>query len=607
MKKTPNPFPVLLIRSPFAPPGPASVEWTRMLSTLSSIWPELKVCDAAMDYLIKSLATEEHLHPMMKRVDERRRDETSTSVDQGIQPQYDSVAAIQQFSDEITSAIQRMAVPDSSDVVALCEDIKAIDSFLSLISFAYHPCRFHRHGFAHTGLADEQDLKRFKDDAEANPFWHYAFNLWQPFLKAAPPALALLYVDQPGQLGPAATLASAWQKRWPQIPLQLLGPSGLTQTFSQSIIPDTYGLWPPELKACKTDIEKAVSDIFSGAAIETETDSPASIPFQRPGSRPLRAAQMPNFVQDALKQNNPLITWWACGDEIDAVTQQLYASARHGLWNHLILNDPIPTELEAFAASNANIVHSYCYQEKTLSAFSDPQIRFPVASPGYGQTKPLPGQPLWMSLQNTALIGAQLAHHDLKALIRQRIRDDGQGVFEVGKQMAYHYDAPGDLPDGHLDEIVRMVAAGGSVNTQFVRQNLERAFLIAYVEEEGVIIGNSCLKHPRKEYIDAVTQQSGIDLHDFLERGYTSVRPDYRGLGVGAKLLDGLTRRAGDHKIFSVIAETNIATQKMAMRNRTRRVATFFSHRAQKEMSVWIPEWMLPEGTVLPKQPDVGD
>jgi hypothetical protein len=41
----------------------------------------------------------------------------------------------------------------------------------------------------------------------------------------------------------------------------------------------------------------------------------------------------------------------------------------------------------------------------------------------------------------------------------------------------------------------------------------------------------------------------------------------------------------------------------MAMRNRTRRVATFYSDRAQKQIGVWIPEWMLPEGIDLPPQP----
>jgi hypothetical protein len=54
-----------------------------------------------------------------------------------------------------------------------------------------------------------------------------------------------------------------------------------------------------------------------------------------------------------------------------------------------------------------------------------------------------------------------------------------------------------------------------------------------------------------------------------------------------------------------VIAEGNVATQKMAIRNRTRRVATFYSSRAGKEVGIWIPEWMVPPGVTLPPQPDV--
>ena len=186
-----------------------------------------------------------------------------------------------------------------------------------------------------------------------------------------------------------------------------------------------------------------------------------------------------------------------------------------------------------------------------------------------------------------------------------RFTGTGDQVYNVGSSLSYHYKPPAELPEDYLDHIVQMVAAGGSVDLKLVRYNLERAYLIAYAQEQGMLIGNSCLKHPRREYSEAVSQQIDLDLSGYLERGYTSVRPEYRGLGVGAKLLEGLTKRAGDYKIFSVIAEGNTATQKMAIRNRTRRVAKFFSERTQKEIGIWIPEWMLPKDFKLPKQPEV--
>ena len=111
--------------------------------------------------------------------------------------------------------------------------------------------------------------------------------------------------------------------------------------------------------------------------------------------------------------------------------------------------------------------------------------------------------------------------------------------------------------------------------------------------EYGLIVGNSILKRPRPEYVKAVNRQSGLDLSQYLERGYTSVRPEYRGMGIGTKLLEGLTERIGNKKLFSIIGEDNMATQKMALRNKTRRVATFYSKSLGKEVGVWIPERML--------------
>ena len=106
-------------------------------------------------------------------------------------------------------------------------------------------------------------------------------------------------------------------------------------------------------------------------------------------------------------------------------------------------------------------------------------------------------------------------------------------------------------------------------------------------------MGNSSLKRPRPEYVEAVSRQSDLNLSQYLERGYTSVRPEYRGMGIGAKLLEGLTKRVGNMKIFSVISADNVAAQKMALRNQTQQVATFYSKKLGKEVGVWMPAWML--------------
>jgi GNAT superfamily N-acetyltransferase len=560
MKKRPNASHILLIRSPFTATGGFSLKWAHLQSALRSVSTNVQVNDAAMDYM-KKIATH------------------------GIN-------------------WKTMATTDDIDPMAMLDRLKKLDAVLESATTSYPPCLFHRHGFAHPELNQAADLKQFAEDPRTNPFQKYALDLWQPFDISTPPAWALLYVETPGQMGPALTLTKAWQKRWPHIPLQWVGPNAEAKGLGE-FFPRLDGRLLPDEQIEMADIQKNITDFFPTIAVRSENGTFGKGRFDELEPRPLIAEQMPAMVEAALKNKCHFIMWQWHGGEIDAATNQLYAASRQGIWNHLIFDRESPAGLIKFAAANANIVHSYGHREDPLSAFSDPVIRFPSDSPGYGRTKPLPGRPLWMVLSSPASIRTLLNHYAPKTLMRLRVRDDERRLFEVGTRLSYAFKRPGDLPDGHLDEIVHMVEAGGSVNTRFVRYNLERAFLIAYVEEEGVIVGNSSLKHPRKEYIDAVSSQSGIDLHRFVERGYTSVRPEYRGLGVGVKLLEGLTERAGEYKIFSVIAESNIATQKMAIRNRTRRVATFYSQRANKQMSVWIPEWMLPEGIVLPEQPDL--
>ncbi|MBW1894697.1 MAG: GNAT family N-acetyltransferase [Deltaproteobacteria bacterium] len=173
------------------------------------------------------------------------------------------------------------------------------------------------------------------------------------------------------------------------------------------------------------------------------------------------------------------------------------------------------------------------------------------------------------------------------------MHDDGYSIYRKGHNLEFYFVKPDELPEGYLDEICRMVEAGGSVATKLVNYNLERAFLIGYVLAEGVIVGTSCLKRPRPEYIEAVKKQSGLDLNRYLERGYTSVMPAYQGLGIGTKLLEGLTSRAEDRKIFSIISEDNVATKKIAIRNRTRQVASYYSEKMSKQVGIWMPEWMI--------------
>lgn len=560
---------VLLIQAPGHHPVGLSMKAEALTAKLASLGPHVQCFDAGTDFLEKVVGPD------------------------GLKTGWP----------QLPKVLGRLRCPDGSRPQTILSDLKALDLALDIVSAAYPPVRLRRDGCSFPQLGTIDELLAFGNDPDANPYWQYAFEKWEPFASSQVPDLAVICLESAGQMPAAATLAMAWHRRWPGIALLGVGMDNLSTEGHKKVFN------ADRLAAAAADV-RALADQVTSITNQSQIHT-AEAPAGRPaGCRPLLelpliADRIPEYAQTAVRQGRKLIIWRPGSGDAGTIGRNLHAVARLGIWNHLILDHGQTDALGKFARANANIVHSWCRLEPALTPFSDPVRRYPSSAPAYGETAPMPGLPLWMAMRDPIYIRSCLEHYDLATLMRLRIRDDGHGLFEVGQNVRYHYVRPEELPAGYLEEIVRMVSAGGSVNARFVKYNLERAYLIAYAEEEGVIIGDSSLKHPRDEYIDAVSRQSGIDLHAFLERGYTSVRPEYRGLGIGAQLLAGLTERAGGHKIFSVIAEGNIATQKMAMRNRTRRVATFFSQRANKQVSVWIPEWMLPEGVDLPEQPDV--
>jgi len=292
-----------------------------------------------------------------------------------------------------------------------------------------------------------------------------------------------------------------------------------------------------------------------------------------------------------------LIQWRDPAGELSSLTTLLWDVSRAGIWNHVVVaaepENSLLQGLIRFMAANPNIAHSWIQQQECVSPFAGFVAQTEKPSVAYTQVAELPGKPLWQVLNEPVYQLLYLNRHGVKKVMRWRVRDDGYSVYTLGQNIAYHFVEPQELPPGYMDEICYMVEAGGSVGKKWVRYNLERAFLIGYVIEEGVIVGNSSLKYPRTEYVEAVNKQSGLDLTDYLERGYTSVRPEYRGMGIGTKLLEGLTARVGKKKVYSIISSDNIATQKIALRNKTKQVATFYSKSLGKEIGVWIPAWMI--------------
>jgi GNAT superfamily N-acetyltransferase len=158
-------------------------------------------------------------------------------------------------------------------------------------------------------------------------------------------------------------------------------------------------------------------------------------------------------------------------------------------------------------------------------------------------------------------------------------------------EIEYHYRRPDEIRPELLGEIHDLIQSLGAMRPERVRENLERAFLIGYAQSGGRVVGTVTLKRPRPEYVRWVESRTGLDLKGYLERGYTSVRPQWRGLEVGATLIQGLTERAGGRPIYVVIAQDNPAAQALARGNDTHLRATYFSPALGREVGVWVQHY----------------
>ncbi|MEN8246516.1 MAG: GNAT family N-acetyltransferase [Thermodesulfobacteriota bacterium] len=288
-----------------------------------------------------------------------------------------------------------------------------------------------------------------------------------------------------------------------------------------------------------------------------------------------------------------LVLWKSHAAQTDAQKKSLWVSSRAGIWNHLIFlikKEEIDTGLLGFALNNPNIVHSYSFDDRSIAPLPATVDHLVESLPRYGKVKPLPGTPIWKVMDTPKQLLCFLNTFGLKQVQKWLVMENTNEVHCLGGSIQYHYSRPCDLPIGFFEEICRMVESGGSVNMQKVSYNLEHAFLIGYAMEFDLIVGNSSLKHPRPEYIQSLNQNTGLDFSGFLERGYTSVRPEYRGMGMGTELLEGLTKRTKGKKLYSIISEDNLATQKIAIRNKTRKLTTFFSQKTGKQVGVWVKD-----------------
>ncbi len=301
---------------------------------------------------------------------------------------------------------------------------------------------------------------------------------------------------------------------------------------------------------------------------------------------------MENSLRDLFERGLVMVHWELAGPGSCLPRELLWKVSKQGIWNHVSGLDLFGPAMQDrhWIANTPNIIHSF---EDLNPAATGAGVIPPGFLLDYGKLPDLPGRPLWQVIRDPGLLLPCLEQISAHQLLRLRADETG-AIYAIGTRIKYFFKRPDQISGDLMEKIVAMVDAGGSVDITHVRANLKKAYLIGYAMENGCVVGNSSLKHPRQAFIERLRGMTGLDFTRCVERGYTSVRPEYRAMGIGANLLEGLTKRAVGVTVFSIISEDNLATQKIAIRNNTRKITAYFSDKLGKKMGVWMPEHMIP-------------
>ena len=151
----------------------------------------------------------------------------------------------------------------------------------------------------------------------------------------------------------------------------------------------------------------------------------------------------------------------------------------------------------------------------------------------------------------------------------------------------YGFTRPDETPEAVLDQISDLVVYGGGVGTSWIKENLQKAFLIGYALCEDRVVGTSTHKYPKEQYRNKLEAVTGLDLSEYLERGYTAVDPEFRGMGIGGKVIQGLIEKSGGQKIYVTIDMDNPWPLRMAHRVGMVLSARFINDRTGHELGVF--------------------
>lgn len=119
-------------------------------------------------------------------------------------------------------------------------------------------------------------------------------------------------------------------------------------------------------------------------------------------------------------------------------------------------------------------------------------------------------------------------------------------MLSENKQLNIKILKPSQTSTVEKKNFVKLVNAGGEVNSITLEKNVDNAEFLAFAYIENVLVGVAALKNPSDAYKNKVFSSANVEnlvsKYNY-EVGYIYVDPTYRGLGIFSKLATALLEK----------------------------------------------------------------
>ncbi len=316
------------------------------------------------------------------------------------------------------------------------------------------------------------------------------------------------------------------------------------------------------------------------------------------------------------------------GTNLKDTLRVLRDASANGIWNHATVIFGFPTETEeeaqetiSFLYQNRGVIHSSIFfrfvllnhshiiknpekfglqsvsQDKNPFSYdyrficskgmdTETLSRFLRRAQEY-RLKEMYGHPFWFYLRIREYLLLYSAKHGLKKVMEWKVNPEDLSVNTTGSRIQYFFQKPDEIPSEVLGKIYDLVESGGEVGVSWVKENLKHAFLIGYAVQKDRVVGVMVHKKPLEKYVRLIEKKTHLDLKGYLERGYTYVRPENRGSGVGDRLLKGLVEGSPGRKIYVTIRMDNLPPIQLTLRNNMNLAATYINEKTGHEIGVF--------------------